>query len=71
MPEHIIQGNVTASKAKQELLIKLVKNYKLAHLKQLHALNLGYTLQKCKNWYNKKRIVMFKNLLIIQRNVLI
>ena len=36
---------------------KISKKYKLGYSHKFHALNPGYILQKCKNWYHKSKIL--------------
>ena len=54
---YIRQCNRVKSKAR--IAYKISKKYKIAsakaYSKQFHALNPGYILQKCKNWYNKNK----------------
>uniref|UniRef100_A0A1X7VC93 Uncharacterized protein n=1 Tax=Amphimedon queenslandica TaxID=400682 RepID=A0A1X7VC93_AMPQE len=54
---YIRQCNRVKSKAR--IANKISNKYKIAsakaYSKQFHALNPGYILQKCKNWYNKNK----------------
>ena len=42
-------------KSKARIAYKISKKYKLGYSKKFHALNPGYILQKCKNWYNRNK----------------
>ena len=55
---YIRQCNRVKSKAR--IAYKISKKYKLAYSRQIHALNPGYILQKCKNWYNKNNSKILK-----------
>ena len=54
---YIRQCNRVKNKAR--IAYKISKKYKIAsakaYSKMFHALNPGYILQKCKNWYNKNK----------------
>ena len=42
-------------KSKARIAYKISKKYKPAYSKRFHALNPGYILQKCNNWYNSNK----------------
>ena len=50
---YIRQCNRVKSKAR--IAYKISKKYKLGYSHKFHALNPGYILQKCKNWYHKNK----------------
>uniref|UniRef100_A0A1X7U5C3 Uncharacterized protein n=1 Tax=Amphimedon queenslandica TaxID=400682 RepID=A0A1X7U5C3_AMPQE len=54
---YIRQCNRVKSRAR--IAYNISRKYKLAYSNQFHALNSGYILQKCKNWYNKNKIIKF------------
>ena len=51
---YIRQCNRVKSKAR--IAYKISKKYKLGYSHKFHALNPGYILQKCKNWYHKNDV---------------